>query len=162
MFSHKIYTTTTSLKILTQNSVPVKNTWTNDDIDNLDFHDCRLYSIIFPGDTFKLKIDIDYIFDWILKEGRYEYGSSYSFMVAPCMLVFDDVIDLKINLDFKNNIGIDILSLQQTYIETTNNISSYKYTIETDMGEIEFVSSGFTMQVCQPPILSEGQNLNRQ
>jgi hypothetical protein len=140
----------------------MKSTWTNDDIDNMGFHDCRLYSVSFPGDTLKLKMDIDYIFDWILNNDRHKYDNTYSFMVAPCILVFDDVIDLKINLDFKNNVGIDILSLEQTYIKSTNKIKSYKYEIETDLGDIEFVSSGFTMQVCQPPILSEGQNLNRQ
>lgn len=133
-----------------------KELWTHLDFEQMGFHDNRVYSLNFPGDDLLMRMDIDYIFEWIMNDNR----SSYSFRVAPCTIGFEGVLDLKLDLDFSNTTGLEILSLDQEE-EHINGSNRYLYTIETDKGSIRFTALGYTMRLRQQPSLISSQYLGR-
>src|SRR6202012_2738132 len=69
-----------------------KGIWTIDDFDEMGWHDCLIHAISF-GEEFKLLLDIDYIFKWVLE------GKRYKFWIAPCTLIFENCYDVKFDLD---------------------------------------------------------------
>ncbi|MEC0226441.1 hypothetical protein [Paenibacillus alba] len=71
-----------------------KNLWNDEDFDNMNWHDCKVYGIGFDDDKYKLVFDIDYILDWVKPEKDNIY---FKFWVAPSTLVFENVYDLNID-----------------------------------------------------------------
>lgn len=133
----------------------VKEIWTDSDFEDMGWHDSRLYSVKFPDDELELKLDIDYIFKW--EEVK---GEKFKFWIAPCDLIFSEVLSLKLEIDFSYSTGIDILSIRREQKEQSpNGTSIWSYVIETDRGLISFETVGFKQKVRLQPILSESQNL---
>lgn len=134
-----------------------KEIWTHLDFEQMGFHDNRVYSLNFPGEDMLMRMDIDYIFEWIRNEG----SNGYSFRVAPCTIGFNGVLNLKFDLDFDNEIGLEILSLEQEEKENNAGAARYLYKVETDKGNIEFTASGYTMKLRRQPALVDSQFLGR-
>ncbi len=126
--------------------------------DDLGWNDCRVYRFDVPDEDNQLKIDIDYIFKW--EKGIDTYSG---FWVSPCDLVFKGVNYLKVNLDFQNNMFLDILEIKRGNKRLSPNKAVYlwDYRIEFDNGCIQFTSSGFELLVRKQPLLSESQDLGR-
>lgn len=77
-------------------------TYTEVDFDNLSWHDCNVWRIEFRvGDpeendwTSDLVLGIDFITAWLCGVDR-----MCRFMVAPATLVFHDLMDLSIHIDW--------------------------------------------------------------
>lgn len=136
----------------------VKEIWTDEDFLEMGWHDARLYRMSFPDDQCRIRFDIDYIFKWVKGE-----GGKFDFWVAPCLLEFRDVYDLKINLDFKNSYPIDILDIIRSAPKASPNSSTVFWDFEIILydGKINFRSYGFEQKVLMQPIFSEAQDLNR-
>ena len=132
----------------------IKEVWTNDDFQDMGWHDCRLYAVKFPQEALELTLDIDYIFKWEkLKNDRFR------FLVAPCNLTFQGVLSLKLDLKITAAIGVDILAINRSLHELTpNKRSIWHYAIETDRGLIEFETIGFVQKIRSQPIWSSSQN----
>ncbi len=137
----------------------VKNIWTDKDFEEMGWHDSHIYSILFPDESLKLVLDIDYVFKWVLNE---ETGF-YNFLVSPCCLTFMDVLSLKIDIDFENSIGLSIEDINRSNPRLYPNGKDIKwdYSIITDIGDITFVSSGYIQEVKTQPIFSQSQILKR-
>ena len=135
----------------------VKKIWTDNDFDEMGWHDSRLYQLKFPDEDCNFILYIDYIFEWV------KYKDRYKFWVSPCEMVFKNVIDLNLNLLFENSIGIDIDLIKREEMGLTPNgkMTDWKYQIETDRGRIEFTSTGFEMNLISQPILSKSQSINK-
>lgn len=131
----------------------VKKLWTDSEFKNMGWHDSRLYSIAFPDESLKFVLNIDYIFKW--------EEATKKFWVAPCILTFEDTLNLKIDIDFKNSTGIDIVSIgrDNKRLSPNGKIVIWDYSIETDKGIISFESSGYQQKVISQPILSDSQTL---
>lgn len=131
----------------------VKELWETEDFEEMGWHDARIYSIVVPGEDYKLKLDIDYIFKWELK------GEFFNFWVSPCSLSFLDVSDLKINIDFKNNLMLFISDINRfnERLSPKGKFTVWDYEIECDNGMISFSATGYEQQVRKPPVFSEGQ-----
>jgi hypothetical protein len=136
----------------------VKNVWTDSDFNEMGWHDCRLYSVIIPGEDFKLKFNLDYIFDVEKKENEFK-----GFWVAPCDLYFLDIVGLKINIDFKDNMLLFISDIRRFNSRPAPNpeVIIWDYEIECDNGDISFSATGFRQELISQPILSETYDLNR-
>ena len=104
-------------------------------------------------------LDIDYIFKWELEEAK----DLYAFWVSPCLLVFHNVLDLKIEFDFQNVVGLDIDNIKRLNPKTSlaGNIIIWKYVIETNIGIISFYSTRFSQKVISQPVFSRSQLLPR-
>ncbi len=136
----------------------VKNVWTDSDFNEMGWHDCRLYSVIIPGEDLKLKFNLDYIFEVEKKENEFK-----GFWVAPCELHFFNVIGLKINIEITDTILLFISDIRRLNERLTPNGKSteWDYEIECDNGDISFSATGFRQELKSQPILSKTYDLNR-
>ena len=118
--------------------------WTEADFDVMGWHDSTLHAFAFIPDKFELLLDIDYILEWVdPREGE----TYFKFWVAPATLVFENVYDLKIDLEPVD--GIELQDIRRTDPRVPHNAEfvgrdkEWRWTIETDNGEITFGSVGF-------------------
>lgn len=137
----------------------VKEVWTELDFDEMGWHDSHIYAMSFPNEKLEISLDIDYLFKWELNNLTNLYG----FWVAPCHLIFYNVLNLKIDIDFHNSIGLDVLDIKKDNAKVSNNnkITLWDFQISTDKGEIKFESSGYKQILKEQPIYSISQVLGR-
>jgi len=132
-----------------------KTLWSDQDFENMGWHDCRLFAISF-GENFRLLFDIDYIFKWVTA------GRTFKFWVSPCTLVFENVYDLEFQLDGISE-GIDIDDIIRDNPQEPKNSEfikvdiEFEWTIITQQGSIFFKSIGYKQYVRQIPKLTPGQ-----
>jgi len=121
-----------------------KRLWTLADYDQLGWHDCRIYSIGFVDERFRLAIDIDYIF-----ETRTEPDPERGFLVAPATVEFLDVSNLAIRIDSDDIIGATILdlSLSRSGVSPNGKVEMFRADISMDIGTVSFTTSGFEMSL---------------
>lgn len=133
----------------------VKKLWTDLDFEEMGWHDSRLYQIKFPNEKCALVLYLDYIFRWEKIE------ESYKYWVSPCEITFKNVINLKLNLTFDDSVGVDINSINREFKGLTPNQKhkQWIYRIQTDKGEISFMTTGFEMNLINNPVLSDSQDL---
>ncbi|CAI9673591.1 MULTISPECIES: hypothetical protein [Elizabethkingia] len=138
----------------------VKDIWTDMDFEQMGWHDNYIHAILFPNENQKLVLDIDYIFKWVLNET----STLYDFWVSPSNLIFMDVLNLKINLDFQNTVGLGIQDINRSNPRPYPNGKGLKwdYSIFTDNGSIVFESSGFVQNIKKQPILTNSTTLIRE
>lgn len=137
----------------------MKNIWTEEDFEEMGWHDSYLHAISFPSEDLELSLDIDYLFQWILDEK----SSLYSFWVSPCTLTFASTLNLEVSLDFKNSTGIYINDICRTNprVSANGNVTLWNFEIVTDKGVVKFESSGYRQIVKKQPIFSQSQVLRR-
>lgn len=137
----------------------VKEIWTELDFEDMGWHDCHIHAMSFPNEELEISFDIDYLFKWELDDK----SNLYKFWVSPCILFFYNVINLKIDIDFQNAIGLDILDINKKNLRLSadKKINLWDFEIATDKGLIKFESSGYKQVVKNQPICSESQILAR-
>jgi hypothetical protein len=126
-----------------------KGLWTEEDFDTMGWHDSIVYAISFGG-NFELLFDIDYIFKWVLT------GKTYHFWVSPCTLVFENVYDLKFDLEFfGTELEIDDITRENPQrpknADYIGKDTEMDWVIETQQGVISFKSVGYKQYVRQMP-----------
>ena len=138
----------------------VKEVWDNSDYPMMGWHDCRIYSIEFSPatDEFKLHFDIDYIFDISTNKGN------MTFMIAPCVLTFEGVINLSFDLDFGRQTELDILHLERRECERLKeaNVKYWTYVIETRVGDITFDAFNYRQVVEKEPVWTDNIDLEHE
>ncbi len=145
-----------------------KTIWTEADYEQMNWHDCRIYGFIFEqredeeDDFYRitdLVFDIDYITKWTCAPNEH----SFSFEVAPCTLVFENVWDFQMNIDTKTpqyqTHDIEINSIVLTNKELINGYCIYTWLIDLHVGKIEFSSHGYKQIMRQKPLKDVGQHL---
>lgn len=136
------------------------NKMNNDNFDNLSWHDNKVYSISFPDKEYNIKLDIDFIIEWIKEEDC----NSFKFLVAPTILKFKNVSDLSIKIDFADfaEMYIDEIKRKNKRISPNGKIFLWDYSILLDRGEITFTSTGYCQEFSANPKQSEGQIYDRE
>jgi hypothetical protein len=147
---------------------------TEADFERLSWHDDTLYALrIEVGDIARddwrseLVLDIDHIVEWLCEAGR-----RVRFRVAPATLIFHDVTDLAIAVDWGDSghqtalheAAIDVLTRapvadQKICLDRTY----YRWRIALAWprgGEIAFGASGFTQRLRAAPLLQDEQKLS--
>lgn len=141
-----------------------KSIWTQDDFNDMGWHDANIYGMIIekgeePWQA-DLIFDIDYIFEWVHPIPPQEY---FSFWVAPCTLIFKEVSDLKINVDYQNY-TFDLLEISDLILiskhEQENGVVIYEWHLELQEGDIRFKSLGFEQIVRKAPVYINSQVLS--
>lgn len=138
----------------------IKEIWTDEDFEDMGWHDSHIHAISFPNEDLELSLDIDYLFKWI----QDDISNLYNFWVSPCILLFFNVLHLKISIDFQNTIGLDILDIKRRNPRLSPNgkITLWDFEIVTDKGDIKFESSGYRQIIKKQPISSQSQVLARE
>jgi hypothetical protein len=152
------------MSIPTDNLFLQKRIWTQDDFEEMGWHDANIYGLTFEkkeGDSSAdLLFDIDYIFKW---NQPIPPSPSFTFWVAPCTLIFQQAFGLKIDLD--TNVyeleGLEIADINLLKVdENDNEAKTYHWDIELQTGNIRFQSQGFKQIVRQKPFHTTGQSLS--
>ena len=135
--------------------------WTEDDFDVMGWHDATVHAIAVIPEKFELILDIDYILQWVHPQEGETY---FKFWVSPATLVFENVYDLKIDLE--PAAGIELQDIRRTDPRTPNNAEhierqkDWRWTIEAHDGEITFASIGFHQYFRKKPSLGGAQNID--
>jgi hypothetical protein len=117
----------------------------NDNFDNFSWHDCKIYSLVFPSQDNCLQLDIDFIAEWI--EGENSQG--YNFLVAPAVLMFENVSDLIIKIETNNlaEFFIDEINRSNSRMSPNGKVLVFDFKIVLNVGEIIFTSTGFKQKI---------------
>ena len=140
---------------------PEKNLWTEQDFDNMGWHDSLIYGIAFDK-AYEIAFDIDYIFKWVEPVGD---EVRYKFWVSPCTLVFENLHSLKLDIEITEPFEFEIDDVSREVsgapknAEYINRDLEYSWQIETHQGAISFNSVGFKQFVRQKPILLQQQTI---
>lgn len=114
--------------------------WTDADFETMGWHDATVYSMRLDNN---LSLDIDYIFKWNEPEAE---GFQFTFFVAPCTLVFNEV------KDFSFDITMSIYQTMQVEdIERTITDNRQHYTIITREANFSFTAAGYSQTVRMCP-----------
>ena len=128
-----------------------KSIWTNDDFEEMGWHDSRIYKIRFSKE---LELDIDYILKWNKPDLE---GLPFTFWVVPATLVFKEVKRLEFEIDAANFSDIEIEDIERELKD-----GKYIWTIITRQGDFEFESSSFMQFMRQEPSFQFGQTISYQ
>lgn len=137
----------------------MKLKWSEKDFEQMGWHDSALYSISFPFDDLSLKLDLDYIMEWKLMEDPL----LSKFYICPCSLIFEDVLNLRINMGFENSAGLYISEIKRNNptLSPNKKYTLWNYEIITDQGGVSFISAGFEQIALKDPIWSNEFALKR-
>ncbi len=144
---------------------------TTEDFDQYCWHDCRIWGIEFRvgepelGDwTSDLRLDIDYLCQWLCDAGPCQ------FRVAPAFLVFHEVMNLKIAIERRDPDGhfvpahpLSIAEIERQPAATSSSPPGwprYSWRIklnDPEGGEITFLASGFTQTLRTEPVVLDEQ-----
>ena len=138
-----------------------KSIWTEQDFDKMGWHDSSVYGIAF-GTPYELSFDIDYIFKWVEPFAESDF---YSFWVSPCTLVFENLHDLKFDIEISEPFELEINDIVRENPARPRNADfigreqEFDWTVETHQGIITFKSVGFKQFVRQKPLLLVSQSI---
>lgn len=148
--------------------LPKKTRWTELDFEDLSWHDNFIHSFHFDAHDFEsqFRLEIDHILQWINPT-----QDSYGFWIAPASLVFDNVTDLRIDIEFDKSGYQTVIHQVPIHLITRSLVPVqkicfdrpyYVWTIETNWpaGEISFGASGFLQTLHSQPVLKEEQQLS--
>jgi hypothetical protein len=137
----------------------MKNIWTELDFEEMGWHDSHIYSIQYDADSFRLSLDIDYICEWIKSEDE----KSFQFYVVPATLIFENVWDLKIEIEPISFLEINEIVKENPRspknAEFVNNKLEWDWNIDVFTGTIGFKAIGFVQKFRKKPILQKSQTL---
>lgn len=137
--------------------------WTEDDFEQMGWHDARIYAFAFVPEEFEFVLDIDYILEWVDPAAGETY---FKFWVAPATLVFENVHELVINLEpdgSYNDIGIQDLSRDEPQsplnAEHIMRDVEWRWLFDCLAGEISLRSIGYKQYFRREPTFGISQEL---
>lgn len=143
---------------------PEKSIWTVDDFGAMNWQEATVYAMSFVKEDEEalsgdLVFDIDYILEWVDDDHNEEH---YHFWVAPCTLVFNNVLNFKMSID-NSAFNLDLLDITDIHLLEQIPVEEggywYSWKIELAEGEITFGSVGMSQIVRAQPIYTDSQVL---
>ncbi|MBB4634256.1 hypothetical protein [Longimicrobium terrae] len=134
--------------------------WTEADFERMGWHDATIRAMGFPGDEWTFALDIDYILQWINPAPG---ETHFSFWVAPATLVFENVSDLRIDVEPQGEISIQDLRRddeQPTLAGFQGPPLHWRWTLDCNEGEITLRATGFRQIFRGAPVRCGGQTLS--
>jgi hypothetical protein len=134
--------------------------WTNADFERMGWHDSPVRAMAYLTETYELAFDIDYLLEWVQPGPGETY---FTFWIAPATLVFENVADLRIDLESSG--GITILDLARQDEKPTREgfegpDTDWLWTLDCLEGAIQFRASGFRQTIRRAPICHDAQHLS--
>jgi hypothetical protein len=128
--------------------------WTDADFDAMGWHDARIFAIDFPRESYSLTFEIAYIFEWV------PVDDGFRFWVSRCDLIFDNVSQLRIDLDVEYSVEIYIMDIARgdEHRNPGAALGARRYTLECSSGTISFRATGYRQRVRHKPVLSARQD----
>lgn len=141
--------------------LPEKWVWTDADFDRLGWHDARVYALACQPEPYELALDIDYLFQWVQPTADEIY---FSFWVAPCTLIFEDVAALDLALSSSAG-DFAIADLTRESLLTRPGADTpapqiWRWHLDGHEGDIAFQTTGYTQYVRAAPLHIQRQRLD--
>lgn len=134
--------------------------WTEEDFKHMGWHDARIHAVAFATGAFELAFDIDYILRWVQpSEDKF-----YRFWIAPATLVFENVYDVKFDLEPFD--GLEIADLRREDPQPPRNAqfigrdTEWRWVIETQQGNIILRAIGYKQHFRREPVFGKTQSLD--
>lgn len=120
--------------------------WTEQDFEQMGWHDCPIYAMSFDD---QVVFDIDYIFKWNQPDIE---GMPFTFWISPATLTFKEVTLFKseFEMDFVNGLVIADISKKST-------ADSTQWNIDTQQGTLVIHATSFEQVIRRKPTLQFGQ-----
>jgi hypothetical protein len=115
-------------------------------LDEINLHDCKIYSLGYNEKNNQFLLDVDYISsEWVLEQNGY-----YSFTIKQAIFAFENAWDININISMDNVLIIDDVIISNPHNPKnvacfSENTLEYDWKIELFQGEITFKSIGFSI-----------------
>ena len=134
--------------------------WTDADFEQMGWHDSHIHAVAFLPEQFEVAFDIDYILQWVQPaEDKY-----YRFWVAPATLVFENIHDLKFDIEpFE---AVEIADLHKDNPQRPINAeyigrdTDWQWRIETHQGDITLRAIGYKQYFRRQPLFGRLQSLD--
>lgn len=135
--------------------------WTELDFEEMGWHDVTIHAVAFLPEVYELALDIDYIFHWVDPAAG---ETQFKFWVAPATLVFENVNELAIDLEPHGSIELHGIERSEPHkpknIDVVDRDIEWRWTLETQSGEINLRSIGYKQYIRRAPVLSRAQVLD--
>lgn len=135
--------------------------WTQDDYDQMGWHDATIRAIAFLPEADEIALDIDYIFEWIDPAKGETY---FNFRVSPATLVFENINDVIINLELFDDVQLQNISRGDSRkprnAEFIGHDREWNWTFDANVGDITLWSIGYKQFIRQAPVLTHNQILS--
>lgn len=128
--------------------MPFKNIWTEEDFNQMGWHDSRIYKLRVGK---SVEMDIDYILEWNEPE---MVGMAFTFWIVPATLVFDRITDFSCESVFYMG-DIEIENIEKQVRE-----EDVQWIIKCHSGEFSFIAPGYSMFIRQKPFFSFEQTIS--
>jgi hypothetical protein len=138
--------------------------WTAVQFSEMSWHDNHVHGFSIRGGEHgsgELILDLDYIVEWICG-----VGERAQFRVAPATLAFQQVTDLRIDLDYASVTAalgpFSIGEIRREPIQYPTGWTTYRWTIDVNWprGAITFQAPGFTQVLRGPAMVTSEQWLD--
>jgi hypothetical protein len=138
-----------------------KDIWTDDDFDQMGWHDSTVHAIEFePANDHagSIHLDIDYIFEWVHPS---EPGGAFTFWVAPATLVFPMAWDVIVRIEMLSSVlRLEITDIVRTpYAVPSGAPGFFTWTVDGDNFAVEMKADGYRQYIRRRPILTDAQSL---
>ena len=131
--------------------------WSDEDFDLMGWHDVTIHAVGVALEQWELFLDIDYILQWIDPIPPEEY---FKFWVAPASLVYENVSDLKIDIDVGSYQEITLQGIERSNPRVSNGvITVWDWLLESHQGSVSFIATGFKQYIRSAPMLGKMQSL---
>ena len=136
--------------------------WTEADFDEMTWHDCQVNAIALDQEgewQNDLVLELDFIVEWLCG-----VDNRYRFRVAPAVLRFTNVDNLRLDLSLRFKQPLEVCAVERTDLRTTG-YTNYHWVIKVqnypDLKDnvIEFDAAGFTQELTGRTIETESQTL---
>ncbi len=135
-----------------------KTVWTENDFDQMGWHDVHIHALAFATDGYELLLDVDYMFAWVDPEPPVIY---YSFWMSPCTLIFRNVHSFSATIEWGLGLEISQVSREEAgrpkNAEHIHEDKEWKWIFECQEGSFSFFSTGYSQVTRRRPIKATAQ-----
>jgi len=135
-----------------------KSIWTENDFDEMGWHDVHIHALAFATSDHELLMDVDYMFAWVDPEPPSKH---YTFWMSPCTLIFRNVHSFTANIEW--GLGLEISHVSRDEKRIPNNADhiketeEWKWVFECQEGCFSFFSTGYNQITRREPIKATSQ-----
>ncbi|GHO48403.1 hypothetical protein KSX_65660 [Ktedonospora formicarum] len=134
-----------------------KRIWTQDDFEDMGWHDSTIHAMAFLLNEWDLGFDIDYLLQWIPPTPP---EISFSFWVAPATLVFHDVSEVKCDFSWPCATHLTLQGIDRSdERQTPSGLSEWLWTLDGNEGTMHFFATGYTQCFRKAPSFQALQKL---
>ena len=126
-----------------------KSIWTQNDYEQMGWHDCPIYAMSFDD---HVKFDLDYILKWNNPEVE---GLPFTFWISPVTLTFENVSLFKVNFEVNFINGLEIAAISKRNLDDT-----IEWIIDTQEGVITIHATSYKQIIRRKPSFQFGQHIS--